>query len=114
MPYVIRDAGGKIVQVFDEPVTSAAEQIAPDSEEMRGYQQEHSENAIEVLRRQLAQSDRGMARLVEDLIDVLINKGVIKFTDLPAAAGAKYLERLSTRERMHAVKSIIVGADDII
>ena len=25
MPYVIRDALGKIVQVFDEPVTGAAE-----------------------------------------------------------------------------------------
>ena len=47
-------------------------------------------------------------------IDVLINKGVIKFTDLPPAAGAKYLERLSTRERMHAVKSIIVDEGDII
>lgn len=114
MPYVIRDAEGKIVQVFDEPVTGAAEQIAPDSGEMKQFQQEHTADTVEVLRRQLAESDFGMARLVEDLVDVLISKGVIKFTDLPAAAGAKYLERLSTRERMHAVKSIIVDADDII
>lgn len=114
MPYVIRDAHGKIVQVFEEAVTGAAEKVAPDSAEMDEFQQEHTVNTVEALRRQLADTDRGMARLVEDLIDVLIGKGVIKFTDLPAAAGAKYLERLSTRERMHAVKNIIVDADDII
>ncbi len=114
MPYVIRDAEGKIVQVFDEPVTGAAERIAPDSPEMKAYQQDHTASTVEALRRQLAHTDSGMARLVEDLIDVLIGKGVIKFTDLPPAAGAKYLGRLSTRERMNAVKSIIVAADDII
>ena len=114
MPYVIRDAEKKIVQVFEEPVTGASEQISPDSSEMKEFQQDHTAHTVEALRRQLAESDSGMARLVEDLIDVLIGKGVIKFTDLPQAAGAKYLERLSTRERMHAVKSIIVDADDII
>ena len=114
MPYIIRDAEGKIVQVFDEAVTGAAEQIAPDSSEIREFEKNHTANSIEALRRQLAESDSGMARLVEDLIDVLIGKRVIKFTDLPPAAGAKYLERLSTRERMHAVQSIIVDAADII
>jgi hypothetical protein len=114
MPYVIRDTGGKIVQVSDEPLTGAIEQIEDDSAELRAFHKESSASTIEALRQQLAQSDTGMARLVEDLIDVLINKGVIKFTDLPPAAGAKYLERLSTRERMHAVKSIIVDEGDII
>lgn len=114
MPYVIRDAEGKIVQVFEQPVTGASEQIAPDSGEMKAFLENHTAHTVEALRRQLAESDVGMARLVEDLIDVLISKGVIKFTDLPAAAGAKYLERLSTRERMHAVRSIIVDANDII
>jgi hypothetical protein len=114
MPYIIRDAGGKIVQVFEQPVTGAAEQLAADSSEMTEFNKSRSENTVEALRRQLAESDSGMARLVEDLIDVLIGKGVIKFTDLPQAAGAKYLERLSTRERLHAVKSIIVDANDII
>jgi hypothetical protein len=114
MPYVIRDAGGKIVDVFDTPVAGASNEIASESDNMKARQRAGGEIAIDALRRQLADSDRGMARLAEDLIDVLIDRGVIKFTDLPAAAGAKYLERLSTRERMHAVKSIVVGADDII
>ena len=114
MAYIIRDAAGKIVQVFEQPVTGAAEPIAADSREMAEFLQSHGNNAVEVLRRQLANSDNGMARLAEDMIDVLIGKGVIKFTDLPGAAGHKYLERLATRERLHAVRSIIVDASDII
>jgi hypothetical protein len=114
MTYVIRDAEGKVVQVFNEPVTGAAEQIAPDSAEIKAFQADHTANTVEALRRQLMESDRGMARLVEDLVDVLIGKGIIKFTDLPAAAGTKYLERLSTRERMHAMQGIVVDANDII
>lgn len=114
MPYVIRDAERKIVQVSDAPLTGAVEQMADDAAELKMFRASQEAGSIEVLRRQLAHSDSGMARLVEDLIDVLIAKSVIKFTDLPPAAGSKYLERLSTRERLHAVKSIIVDENDII
>jgi hypothetical protein len=114
MPYVIRDADGKIVQVFDQPVTGKSEVISEDSAEYKQYTDAHTAHSAEELRRQLAASDSGMARLVEDLVDVLINKGVIKFTDLPAAAGAKYLERQSARERLHAYKNLIVDEKDII
>lgn len=113
MPYVIRDAGGKIVQVFDQPVSGKSEQIAPDSDDYKQYLDEHAAHTAEELRQQLAQSDSGMARLVEDLVDVLIHKGVIKFTDLPAAAGEKYLGRQNARERLHAFKSLIVDEKDI-
>jgi hypothetical protein len=114
MPYVIRDADGKIVQVFDQPVTGKSEAVSADSDDYKQFVDEHAAHSAEELRRQLAASDVGMARLVEDLVDVLINKGVIKFTDLPPAAGAKYLERQSARERLHAYKNLIVDENDII
>src|SRR4249920_3592454 len=114
MPYVIRDADGKIVQVFDQPVSGQSEQISEESDDYKQYVDDHAAHTAEELRRQLAASDMGMARLVEDLVDVLINKGVIKFTDLPPAAGAKYLERQSARERLHAYKNLIVDEKDII
>jgi hypothetical protein len=104
MPYVVRDASGKIVQVFDQPVSASAEPISADSEDYQCYLREHAAQTADDVRRQLAESDAGMARLVEDLVDVLITKGVIKFTDLPAAAGAKYLERQAARERLHTFK----------
>lgn len=45
----------------------------------------------------LSQTDASLARVLEDLIDVLITRGVIQFTDLPDAAQAKLLERRQTR-----------------
>lgn len=114
MPYVIRDADGKIVQVFEQPVSGKSEQVSADSEDYRRYVEDHAAHTAEELRRQLAASDVGMARLVEDLVDVLINKGVIKFTDLPPAAGARYLERQSARQLLHTYKNLIVDEKDII
>ena len=48
----------------------------------------------------LSQTDAGLARVLEDLIDVLINRGLIQFTDLPEAAQAKLLERRQTRANL--------------
>lgn len=45
----------------------------------------------------LSQTDSDLARVLEDLIDVLITRGLIQFTDLPDAAQAKLLERRRTR-----------------
>jgi hypothetical protein len=48
----------------------------------------------------LAESDITLARVLEDLIDVLITRGQIQFTDLPVAAQAKLLERRESREAL--------------
>ena len=48
----------------------------------------------------LSQTDAGLARVLEDLIDVLINRGLIQFTDLPEAAQGKLLDRRQTRASM--------------
>ncbi len=48
----------------------------------------------------LNQTDIGMARVLEDLIDVLITRGLIQFTDLPEAAQEKLLERRETRANL--------------
>lgn len=45
----------------------------------------------------LAESDAALARVTEDLIDVLITRGVIQFTDLPPAAQEKLLLRKQNR-----------------
>lgn len=50
-----------------------------------------------VLVNSLSQSDLALVRVIEDLIDTLIEKGLIQFTDLPAAAQAKLLSRRETR-----------------
>lgn len=48
-------------------------------------------------------SDLALVRVLEDLIDLLIERAVIRFTDLPLAAQTKLLERRGAREAMHRV-----------
>ena len=48
----------------------------------------------------LADSDAGLARITEDLIEILISRGVIQFTDFPPAAQAKLLQRRHTRDTL--------------
>jgi hypothetical protein len=114
MPYVARDGEGRIVGVFDRAIAGATEEISAGSPEIKAFLESTSKTSPEELRQILSESDLGMARLVEDLIDLLIDKGVIKFTDLPPAASAKYLQRQVARERLHSVNSLIVDEKDII
>lgn len=45
----------------------------------------------------MSRTDADLARVTEDLVDLLIQRGVIKFTDLPDAAQAKLLLRKQAR-----------------
>jgi len=114
MPYVARDSEGRIIGLFDRAVAGATEEIAADSQEIRAFLENSAQTSPEELRQILSESDSGMARLVEDLIDLLIDKGIIKFTDLPPAASSKYLQRQVARERLHSADNLIVDEKDII
>ncbi|TCS98260.1 hypothetical protein EDC36_10516 [Tepidimonas ignava] len=48
-------------------------------------------------REHLSRTDADLARITEDLIDILIARGVIQFTDFPAPAQAKLLQRRASR-----------------
>jgi hypothetical protein len=60
----------------------------------------------------LSQTDTSLVRVLEDLIDVLITRGVIQFTDLPEAAQAKLLERRETRASLINPLQLLPADDD--
>lgn len=60
----------------------------------------------------LSQSDSEMARVLEDLVDVLITRGVIQFTDLPEAAQAKLLERRQNRVSLYQRLNLLPDGDN--
>jgi hypothetical protein len=62
----------------------------------------------------LADSDASVARIAEDLIDILITRGVIQFTDFPQAAQAKLLQRRHTRETLSNRLKLLDDADGLI
>ncbi len=52
----------------------------------------------------LVGTDLAMARVLEDLINLLMDRSVIRFTDLPPGAQAKLLERQNTRASMNRLR----------
>jgi hypothetical protein len=57
----------------------------------------------------LSESDTAIARVLEDLIDILITRGVIQFTDLPEAAQGKLLSRRQTRAMLKDSLQLLPG-----
>lgn len=72
---------------------------------------QHDENGTTNALERLAGSDQGMVRVLEDLIETLIRKDLIHFTDLPEAAQAKLIERRSLRRSVNALQ--IFRGDDL-
>lgn len=62
----------------------------------------------------LAQSDAELARVTEDLVSVLVSKGVILFTDLPEAVQAKLLGREALRSKLHKANISLLSDDETI
>ncbi len=58
----------------------------------------------------LEQTDQSMVRVLEDVINLLIEKGVIRFTDLPEAAQGKLLNRRQLRDERQSV--YVLGDDE--
>lgn len=115
MPYVLRDQNGKIAALFGEPDPrrGVTEELPPDNPEVTEFLDSASV-AGEAAQR-LSMSDIEMARVAEDLIYSLIDKGVLLFTDLPPAARRKLLARRQLREQFDPLAGMIrTDEEDIL
>ncbi|AIC17318.1 MULTISPECIES: hypothetical protein [Pseudomonas] len=104
MFYVQRDAQGQLVRVEATPYAEATETLPADHSEI---QQWFANEVVEVSLKQLKQSDLEMIRVLDDLIQVLTSKGVIRVTDLPPAAQAKLMDRTQAREALGGLSHLI-------
>lgn len=68
----------------------------------------------ELILQALAASDADLARVTEDLIVVLVKKGVILFTDLPEAVQGKLLDRETLRNRLTGAPVTFLSEDDTL
>ncbi len=94
MVYVQRDAGGKIISVSQQP-TEGFEEIAVNQPEVIEFLA-----SINSERESLINSDLDFVRVVEDLVEVLVDKNFIRFTDLPEQAQHKMLNRQQLRSAL--------------
>ena len=102
MRYVARDAQGKIVAVFDRPHAAAPEAMKESDPEMLAFVT--GMGSEEALRQHLASSENDLLRILEDLINVLIDNNVILLTDFPPGAQRKLMARQSVRDKLRSGK----------
>jgi len=109
MLYVERDENGNITALHRKQEPKADEQKTIMDEEILEFLNKSVDTDPWV--HLLSLSDIGIIRILEDLIDLLIGKNVILFTDLPEEAQAKIRERKRVREKI-SPQNIMV--DDIL
>lgn len=108
MLYVARDTEGNIVDLQPMPSGDAQEALANDHPDVLQFFHERWR------RNELEELDRDFIRVIEDLIELLIAREVLMFTDLPAKVQEKMLRRKEVRQNTHYLGNIGAGGDDII
>lgn len=104
MPFVTRDESGHIVAVSQVP-GEGLESLPADHPELQAFLEQLGAEA-----HQLSATDQDFVRVLEDVVELLVSKGVILFTDLPASAQEKMLHR--QRLRSGLVTNLDLIGDD--
>lgn len=113
MPYVTRDSEGLISAVHRSSQPGAEEFVEWGHEDIQQFI--GAGGAGDEVLDYLRASDNELTRVVEDLIDVLVSKRIIAFTDLPAPVREKLERRARARSRLLVDDSdLFIGADDIL
>ncbi len=110
--YVKRDENDRIVAVSADQQPGFDEWTDPDGAELRAFFNQLNDESVESSKeaQRLRSSDVELARVVEDIINLLTDKGVIQFTELPEAAQEKLLQRKRLRRVM--MQHLDLVADD--
>ncbi|WP_019561132.1 MULTISPECIES: hypothetical protein [Caldimonas] len=96
MPFVARNAHGVVVSLHRQPTPETQEFLPDDHPEVQGFlghtgSSPQRQASFETL-------DADFVRVLEDLIDVLIARNVIRVTDLPPEAQGKLFSRKRFRD----------------
>jgi len=102
MLFVKRDAGGAVVAVSRESTEGFTEQLATDDPAVSGFLVEISSESSS-----LDASDQDLIRVLEDVVDLLIAKGLVLFTELPADAQKKIMRRQEMRSEAGNLQDLI-------
>ncbi len=105
MPYIRRSATGHIVALLNESADDADEFLPAGHAEVSAF--------LGAPETGFSGLDSEFIRVMEDLIDVLIEKGLLRLTDLPVEAQRKLLARKDLRRRMKGALDLL-GGNDVI
>lgn len=106
MFYVTRDSTGEILTISRD-VESGGELVDERDPAVLAFLGERPDPAM------FDSSDAEFVRVIEDVIDTLIQNNVIRLTDLPVAAQRKLMTRKGIRNAIGGALNLI-GNDDMI
>ncbi len=109
MPFVHRDADGNILAVYEEFI-EGTEEVVSDDPALVAFIQRNIPAAGGL--DEWAMSDLALARVMEDLIEILMDKKVILFTDFPEGAQEKLRARRGLRKQVSYVDDLFGTGDD--
>ncbi|RYY04219.1 MAG: hypothetical protein EOO53_02540 [Gammaproteobacteria bacterium] len=107
--YVKRSEDGAISAVSQTATHDFSELVTDDASELHAFL--HALKPAQVT--SLEQSDQAMARVLEDVVNLLVDQGTIRFTDLPEAAQSKLLSRRELRGQRLGMDLLDDGDDDL-
>jgi hypothetical protein len=102
MPFVKRDERGAVVAVSLESGTGYTEELAKDDPAVTGFLAGLGSESSP-----LDASDQDLIRVLEDVVDLLIAKNLILFTELPVDAQQKIMRRQKMRSAIGDLKDLI-------
>lgn len=114
MPYVSRDTSGLVTGLYLKQQPNVTEFLPNDHPDiLRFFGGTLPQNITNHALMDLTQSDIDFIRVIEDLVDVLISKNVITFTDLPSKVREKIVNRNDARGRLAGSNDIVVNDNGI-
>lgn len=106
--FVKRDQKGEIIAISKKAESDIVEFVADDATELLSFLQ--GPKSAEQFA--LEQTDQAMARVLEDVVSLLVEQGVIRFTDLPVVAQDKLLNRRELRGKRNGI-SLLDDGDNL-
>ena len=104
--YAKKDADGRIVALSRDRTDATWDVLPNDAPEVLDFIEELAGRTA------LRDSDLSFVRVLEDVIDLLIERSVIRFTDLPLPAQTKLLQRRDHRRQQQGLQ--LFGGEDVI
>jgi len=106
MHHVLRDDQGRISSLHRDPV-EGSEPLPANHPEVQAFL------STDEAQRTFASLDADLVRVLEDLIDVLIQRNVLRVTDLPVEAQQKLFNRKHLRSSMKHYALKLFGDADV-
>jgi len=112
MPYIKRDQNNKVIALFAESPAEDAEYLPSSDPAVMGFLNSNPADQQNI--QFLSNSDYELVRVLEDLIELLVDKNLLLFTELPVAAQQKLMKRRGARKNLSDTGGLMVDESDIL